>query len=161
VHAGKKNDVHKMPNWQPSSRQLSGDMGAWGVFEQQIYRVPNSDDRGIGLFGRISGAPADHNLIDLYADAGIEFIGLNEKRPVTDLASQLATHTFRSGLNNSTAIIGISQAPLGRNVHLKDCSPPSTSIRSARVGRCSRTSSTSSIQAAGRQIRRELFRADC
>jgi porin len=33
------------------------------------------------VFGRISGAPADRNLIDLYADGGIEFVGLNEKRP--------------------------------------------------------------------------------
>ena len=61
--------------------QLLGDIGGWGVFEQQIYRVPNSDDRGIGIFGRISGAPADRNLIDLYADAGVEFIGLSDKRP--------------------------------------------------------------------------------
>jgi porin len=61
--------------------QLSGDIGAWAVFEQQIYRVPKSDDRGIGIFGRISGAPADRNLIDLYADAGMELIGLSEKRP--------------------------------------------------------------------------------
>jgi porin len=60
---------------------LSGDIGAWAVFEQQIYRVPRSDDRGIGIFARISGAPADRNLIDLYADTGIEFIGLSEKRP--------------------------------------------------------------------------------
>jgi porin len=60
---------------------LSGDIGAWAVFEQQIYRVPRSDDRGIGVFARISGAPADRNLIDLYADTGIEFIGLSEKRP--------------------------------------------------------------------------------
>jgi porin len=63
------------------SLQLAGDIGAWGVFEQQIYRAPNSDDRGIGIFGRISGAPADRNLIDLYADAGVEFIGLSDKRP--------------------------------------------------------------------------------
>ena len=54
---------------------------AQGVFEQQIYRVPHSDDRGIGIFGRISGAPADRNLIDLYADAGVELIGLSEQRP--------------------------------------------------------------------------------
>jgi porin len=60
---------------------LSGDTGAWAVFEQQIYRVPHSDDRGIGVFGRISGAPADRNLIDIYADGGLEFIGLSEKRP--------------------------------------------------------------------------------
>jgi porin len=61
--------------------RLSGDVGVWGVLEQQIYRVPHSDDRGIGIFGRISGAPADRNLIDFYADAGIEFIGLAENRP--------------------------------------------------------------------------------
>jgi porin len=61
--------------------QLLGDIGGWGVFEQQIYRVANSDDRGVGIFGRLSGAPTDRNLIDLYADAGVEFIGLSEKRP--------------------------------------------------------------------------------
>lgn len=60
---------------------LAGDVGAWGVFEQQVYRVPHSDDRGIGVFLRASGAPADRNLIDLYADAGVEFIGLNDSRP--------------------------------------------------------------------------------
>jgi porin len=60
---------------------LSGDVGGWGVFEQQIYRVPHSDERGIGVFTRLAGAPADRNLIDLYADGGIEFIGLNDSRP--------------------------------------------------------------------------------
>jgi porin len=60
---------------------LSGDVGGWAVFEQQIYRVPHSDDRGIGVFLRAAGAPADRNLIDLYADAGIEFIGLSNARP--------------------------------------------------------------------------------
>jgi porin len=60
---------------------LTGDIGGWAVFEQQLYRVPKSDDRGIGVFARVSGAPADRNLIDLYADAGLEFIGLNDKRP--------------------------------------------------------------------------------
>ena len=47
---------------------------------QQIYRVPHSDDRGIGVFARLAGAPADRNLIDLYGDAGIEFIGLRDDR---------------------------------------------------------------------------------
>ena len=59
---------------------LSGDIGGWAVFEQKLYRVPHSDDRGIGVFARVSGAPADRNLIDLYADAGIEFIGLSDAR---------------------------------------------------------------------------------
>jgi porin len=53
----------------------------WGVVEQQVYRVPHSDDRGIGVFGRVSSSPTDGSLIDLYADAGVEFIGLSEDRP--------------------------------------------------------------------------------
>jgi porin len=60
---------------------LAGDFGMWAVFEQKLYRVPKSDDRGIGVFARASGAPADRNLIDLYADAGIEFVGLSDNRP--------------------------------------------------------------------------------
>jgi porin len=60
---------------------LGGNIGGWAVFEQQIYRVPHSDDRGIGVFARAAGAPADRNLIDLYADAGVEFIGLSDDRP--------------------------------------------------------------------------------
>ena len=64
---------------QPAT--LRGDSGVWAIFEQQIYRVPKSDDRGIGIFTRISGSPSAASLIDLYADAGVEFIGLNEARP--------------------------------------------------------------------------------
>lgn len=60
---------------------LGGDFGVWAVVEQQLYRVPNSDDRGIGVFGRVSSSPTDSSLIDLYADAGVEFIGLSEARP--------------------------------------------------------------------------------
>jgi porin len=45
---------------------LSGDVGGWMLFEQKLYRVPKSDDRGIGIFARVSGAPADRNLIDRY-----------------------------------------------------------------------------------------------
>jgi len=60
---------------------LSGDVGGWAVLEQQIYKVPKSDDRGIGVFMRLSAAPSDRNLIDRYADAGIEIIGLSDKRP--------------------------------------------------------------------------------
>jgi porin len=60
---------------------LSGDFGVWAVAEQQLYRVPSSDDRGVGVFGRVSSSPTDSSLIDLYADAGVEFIGLSEARP--------------------------------------------------------------------------------
>jgi porin len=60
---------------------LSGDFGVYSVFEQKIYRVGHDDDRGIGIFARASYSPPDRNIVDLYADAGIEFAGLDDQRP--------------------------------------------------------------------------------
>jgi porin len=51
------------------------------VVEQKIYRVDNDDDRGIGLFARVSSSPSDRNPIDFYADGGVELIGLSDRRP--------------------------------------------------------------------------------
>ena len=63
------------------SANFSGNFGIYSVFEQKIYRVGNDDDRGIGIFARVSSSPSDRNLIDRYADGGIEFIGLSDSRP--------------------------------------------------------------------------------
>ena len=63
----------------PANR--SGDLGVYSVFEQKLYRVGNDDDRGIGIFVRVSYSPPDRNIVDLYSDAGVEFVGLNDKRP--------------------------------------------------------------------------------
>ena len=60
---------------------LSQNSGIYSVFEQKLYRVGNDDDRGIGIFARVSSSPGDRNLIDLYADGGIELIGLSDARP--------------------------------------------------------------------------------
>jgi porin len=60
---------------------LSGDFGVYSVFEQRLYRVGNDLDRGIGIFARVSLSPSDRNLIDRYADGGIELVGLSDKRP--------------------------------------------------------------------------------
>ncbi|MDI3566929.1 carbohydrate porin [Bradyrhizobium sp. Arg816] len=59
----------------------SGDYGLYAVFEQKLYRVGKDDDRGIGVFARASYGPSDRNPIDLYADGGLEFIGLSHARP--------------------------------------------------------------------------------
>jgi porin len=60
---------------------LSGDFGVYSSFEQKLYRVGKDADRGIGIFARASYSPPDRNLIDLYADAGIELVGLSDQRP--------------------------------------------------------------------------------
>src|SRR5450755_1117576 len=68
-----------MSSGMPAS--LSGDSGIYSVFEQKVYRVGKDDDRGIGIFARVASSPSDRNLIDLYADGGVEFIGLSDIRP--------------------------------------------------------------------------------
>jgi len=60
---------------------LSRDFGIYSAFEQKLYRVGKDEHRGNGMFARTSYSPPDRNLIDLYADAGIEFVGLDDNRP--------------------------------------------------------------------------------
>jgi porin len=69
------------PSSSGTPATLSGDFGIYSVFEQKIYRVGKDDDRGIGIFARVSSSPSDRNLISLYADGGVELIGLNDQRP--------------------------------------------------------------------------------
>lgn len=63
----------------PATR--SGDFGLYAVFEQRLFRLGTDDERGVGLFGRISYGPPDRNPIDIYADAGIELVGLSDLHP--------------------------------------------------------------------------------
>ena len=60
---------------------MRGDFGVYSVVEQKLYRVGADDDRGIGVFARASYSPPDRNLIDYYADTGLEFVGLADGRP--------------------------------------------------------------------------------
>jgi porin len=43
--------------------------------------LAQAKDPIVGLFARAMAAPSDRNLIDLYADAGVNFIGLWDRRP--------------------------------------------------------------------------------
>src|SRR4029078_11186208 len=61
-------------------RMLRADDGIYSVIEQRIYAVPNSKDRGIGVFMRNSASPSHRNLIYFYTNAGIDFIGLSDRR---------------------------------------------------------------------------------
>ena len=65
-----------------ASPRHAGDYAFYGILDQQIYRVPGGDDeKGIGLFARVIGAPSDRNLVDLYLDAGISALGVMPSRP--------------------------------------------------------------------------------
>jgi porin len=64
-----------------SGRPIDGDWAIYGIIDQLIWRVPDSKDpKGVGLFGRVIGAPTDQNLVDFYADGGITFSGMIPSR---------------------------------------------------------------------------------
>lgn len=69
---------------------FAGDYGLYAVFEQKVFRIKSDDDRGIGVFGRVSYSPPDRNLIDLYADGGLEVVGLQDARPQDKFGVALA-----------------------------------------------------------------------
>ena len=53
--------------------------------------MPDSKDpKGIGLFGRVIGAPTDQNLVDFYADGGVTFSGMIPHRSEDTLGIGLA-----------------------------------------------------------------------
>jgi porin len=63
-------------------RLIDGDYGLYAVIDQMLYRLPGDGDaRGVSAFGRIVGAPANRNPIDLYWEAGLTFSGMIASRP--------------------------------------------------------------------------------
>jgi len=69
--------------------KLRGNFGIFAVVEQVLYRPPSVIEKGISAslpgvtaFGRIAYSPPDRNLIDLYLDGGIGFVGFTPGRPL-------------------------------------------------------------------------------
>ena len=61
--------------------ETDGDFGLYAVLDQMLYRLPGGGDpRGISIFGRVIGAP-EHNLSNIYWEAGLTFAGLSSARP--------------------------------------------------------------------------------
>jgi porin len=47
-----------------------------------LWRLPGDDPKkGIAAFAGITGSPANRNLMNLYAEAGINFMGILPQRP--------------------------------------------------------------------------------
>jgi porin len=91
-----------------SSVIIENDWAIYGILDQLVWRVPNSKDpKGIGLFGRVIGAPAEHNLVNFYADGGITFSGMTPHRAEDVLGigfaytSLLNAHGLNIGLPNA------------------------------------------------------------
>ena len=70
------------PSSDDVPRTHTSDYGVYGVIDQILWRLPGDDPKkGIGAFARAALSPSDRNLLDLYADAGLNFMGLWDKRP--------------------------------------------------------------------------------
>ncbi|MBR0696163.1 carbohydrate porin [Bradyrhizobium lablabi] len=69
----------------PAKRR--GNSGIYAVLEQVLYRPPSVTEKGasaslpgVTAFGRVAYSPPDRNLIDLYLDGGIGFVGFTPGR---------------------------------------------------------------------------------
>jgi porin len=70
------------PDGSGIAAKLRGNFGVFATLEQTLYRPPSVADGsvsaslpGVTAFGRIAYSPPDRNLIDLYVDGGIGFVG--------------------------------------------------------------------------------------
>jgi porin len=84
----------------------------YAIIDQLVWRVPNSKDpKGVGLFGRIIGAPTEQNLVDFYADGGVTFSGVVPHRPNDTFGIGLAYTGISSEAHNFDLASGL---PVGR-----------------------------------------------
>lgn len=59
-----------------------GDFGLYGVINQMLWHLPGEGPKkGVGGFARIAASPSDRNLMNLYAEAGLTFMGVWKERP--------------------------------------------------------------------------------
>jgi porin len=60
--------------------QHRGNYGLYAIVDQMVWRVPDTKDNGLGVFLRLAGSPSDRNLVDFYADGGLNYKGLLPER---------------------------------------------------------------------------------
>ena len=70
------------PTGMGAAARRRGDLGVYGVLDQQVYRLPGDDPtKGVSIFVRAVSGPSDRNLIDYYIDGGVNVTGLVPDRP--------------------------------------------------------------------------------
>jgi porin len=60
-----------------NSVPIEDDWAIYAIIDQLVWPAPGSEDKkGVGVFGRVIGAPTELNLVDFYADGGVTFTGM-------------------------------------------------------------------------------------
>ncbi|MDZ5650382.1 carbohydrate porin [Nitrospirillum sp. BR 11828] len=88
-HGGTFNDEHHAsdgltladPRSSGVPARRRNDWGAYGVADVPLWRGGDRPDAGLSAFLRLAGAPADRNLITVYADGGLTWKGILPGRP--------------------------------------------------------------------------------
>ena len=75
--------------------QHRGDVGVYGVIDQQLYRPRGgAADSGVSVYGLVSFAPSDRNLIDVQLNGGIVFANLISSRPADRFGASVVYSRF-------------------------------------------------------------------
>ncbi len=56
-------------------RSGNGDYSVYGTLDQLVYRPSPDSDGGLGVTGRVMGAPSDRNVVDVFAQGGLTYKG--------------------------------------------------------------------------------------
>src|SRR6266702_1402389 len=95
------------PSGTGIAAKLRGNFGIFAVVEQTLYRPPSVTEKGVSAsvpgvtaFGRIAYSPPDRNLIDLYLDGGIGFVGFTPGRPLDRFGMAVAYMRISNATRN-------------------------------------------------------------
>jgi porin len=138
---------------------FAGDYGVYAVFEQKLLRVHGDVDRGIGVFARASYSPPDRNLIDLYADGGLELVGLADAYPKDKFGLAVAYAPVSPRAQALDQDFQSLYGPPGYFALPRRFSRSSINTKYAGDSRCSPTCSTYGILAEAERIRSATCRA--
>lgn len=90
------------------------DWAIYGIIDQLVWRVPDGKDaKGVGLFGRVIGAPAEQTLVDFYADGGVTFSGMIPHRADDILGIGFAY----TGISNDVHGLDVGSGPPSARAH--------------------------------------------
>jgi porin len=126
-HFGPFNDYHFGIDGRSLADPLSigrplvhlGDFGVYGVIDQMLWHLPGEGPKkGIGGFARIAASPSDRNLMNFYAEAGINFMGIWKQRPDDTFGCAAAFSQLSpsiSALDRDTAFFAGEALPVRTN----------------------------------------------
>ena len=126
-HFGPFNDQHFGIDGRSLADPLSndqplvhlGDFGVYGVIDQMLWHWPGEGPKkGIGGFARIGASPSDRNLMNFYAEAGINFMGSWKQRPDDTFGCAAAFSQLSpsiSALDRNTAFFAGEALPVRTN----------------------------------------------